>query len=129
MDETDRAIEIAKRKVESETLRVLTRVAMVANQTLVYATPVDTGRARGNWFVGLDSPVTQKQENNFDPTGASTVGQNNSIINSNKKAFRTIYISNNLGYIEALNKGHSKQAPPGYVEKMVQAARQVGNEL
>lgn len=129
MDETDRAIEIAKREVWSETRRVLNAVAIKVNQTLITSTPVDTGRARANWLVGLQNPVTSKKQESYDKEGLGTIASNNAVINSNKKAYTDIYISNNLEYIDALNNGHSAQAPAGFVEKAVQAARQIENEL
>jgi hypothetical protein len=32
-----------------------------------------------------------------------------------------VYISNNLPYIDRLNKGHSKQAPAGFIESAINA--------
>lgn len=82
---------------------------------LVTATPVDTGRARGNWQVGLGSPVR-------DARGVVALGA--AISQGLGKAARAkegqdIYVSNNVEYIQALNDGWSAQAPAGFVEATI----------
>lgn len=88
--------------------------------TVIPATPVDTGRARGNWQVGLGNSVRQ-EINRLDKTGAATVAQGNAHIASRPPGM-TIYISNNVPYIGRLNEGYSAQAPAGFVELAVRAA-------
>ena len=81
---------------------------------LTRVTPVDTGRARGNWFVGISGPV-RTIDNNRKATSAVIEGINT--INSAKAIeYPEIVISNNLPYIEELNRGTSTQAPRHFVE-------------
>ena len=103
-------------------LEILSRV--------VLGTPVDTGRARGNWQTTLGTPATGDVER-LDPSGSATIGEGSSTINGAPE-FPVIHIANNLPYIGALNYGkpegvqHSKQAPLMFVEL---AAQGVMNEL
>lgn len=100
--------------------------ALAIDAAVVTSTPVDTGRARSNWRVS-----TEKQSDVFDAyakgKGGKTVGENTSAALDQGKAAvdaatgNTIYISNNLPYIEPLNDGSSAQAPAGFVELAVQA--------
>jgi len=123
MDETDRAIEEAKRLIKVKTLEVMKKIAIRVMQTIILATPVDTGRARGNWLVSLGSLSKEVRKDAKDTTGGATIGENTSKISSSVKAEDDIHISNNLDYIIPLNEGHSAQAPAGYVEKALQVAR------
>jgi len=84
---------------------------------LTRVTPVDTGRARGNWFVGIRVPV-RTIDNNRKATSAVIEGVN--AINSAKAIeYPEIVISNNLPYIERLNDGYSTQAPKKFVESEI----------
>lgn len=105
-DELAEEIDAEVRAVSLNLLTGLTRV-----------TPVDTGRARGNWFVGIDRPVRTidqfRQARQAIIDGVATI---NDIVNGK---YRTVIISNNLPYIEKLNSGHSTQAPKKFVEKEI----------
>jgi hypothetical protein len=104
--------------------RGMHEVAIAVDQTVVLATPVDTGRARSNWLVQLDSPTNDTVE----PAGVGEAATQPSI-DAAKATIKTydcrantaIHITNNLPYIEPLNNGHSAQAPAGYVEQAIQA--------
>lgn len=101
-----------------EASKVVRAMAITALDSLVIATPVDTGRARSNWFASIDQPsVEETTEVNVQ---ANLIHQTNIISKSSK--FDTIWLSNNLPYIARLNDGYSGQAPAGFVEKAVVAA-------
>lgn len=123
MDETDRAIEKAKLEIKAKTQEVLRKISIKVMQAIVLATPVDTGRARGNWFVSLGKPTTKTRKNAKDKTGGAIIAENTGIITSAPEETTDIHISNNLPYIVPLNEGHSAQAPAGYVEKALQVAK------
>ena len=104
--------------------RAVKKVALAVDQTVVLATPVDTGRARSNWVIGLKTPSRRK----VDPyapgsnlgTGESanasaSIGVARAKINARKPG-DDIYISNNLEYIMELNNGSSRQAPRNFIE-------------
>ena len=71
---------------------------------IIRLTPVDTGRARGNWNVSSGSP-------DFSTSNSATPAQPD--YNLNVKGFPSVYISNGLHYIGLLEEGRSEQAPDG----------------
>ena len=85
---------------------------------LIFRTPVDTGRARANWLLGIDNVPTKVFMNSFDPDGSGTSGKLHSLIPENVLG-HSIYIANNVPYILSLENGKSSQAPNGMV-KMTQ---------
>lgn len=66
-------------------------------------TPVDTGRARANWFLAEGSPRIETTE--------STTPENHGSVALTGRS--TIFITNSLPYIVPLEYGHSSQAPYG----------------
>ena len=99
------------------------RIAIAASTNLIIATPVDTGRARGNWRVGIGRPITSPT-GNLDRSGSATINQNTFNIQGSPDD-ADIFISNNLPYIQRLNDGYSAQAPAGFVEKAIAAANAI----
>lgn len=73
--------------------------------------PVDTGRFRANWGVNINSPYSGVDAAGVTGNGMGTV--------SKWDAKGSIYLCNNLSYANALEDGHSKQAPIGMVKVTV----------
>lgn len=90
------------------------RLAIELLSRVVKKTPVDTGRARGNWQLGIDVVPLEVLED-VDKSGGSTITKGLSALKDLRgPGFQTIFLSNNLAYIEALEEGHSQnQAPQG----------------
>lgn len=105
---------------------VVRKLAMEALQGVVQMSPVDTGRFRGSWRVGL---------NQVDGSTSVAIGEQSVAGSKYRKANGsqataqalsagspqiaaakwgdTVYITNNVEYAEPLERGHSKQAPAG----------------
>ena len=86
-------------------------------EALVKASPVDTGRFRGNWQITANNPPLYAL-NNYDRDGADTIAEGKRALYAIMRgggAVRSIYFSNMLIYANALEYGHSKQAPAGVV--------------
>lgn len=117
-------------QIENAGTRFVKATAKRALKNLVSATPVDTGRARSNWRVGIGAPTSAAIE-----TYGSSAARNAAIdagfarINSVRGVSgrggglkTAIYISNPLGYVghlpleRGLNDGASKQAPAYFIE-------------
>lgn len=103
------------KKMQIDTVRK--KVAMSIFTQVVQKTPVDTGRARGNWQISVGEDTTSttdrkdKKKKGAKPSFLSDeAGKLNAC-----KGDETIYISNNLPYIQKLEYGSSKQAPNGIV--------------
>lgn len=81
---------------------------------IIRDTPVDTGRARGNWQTTVGQPASGE----IDRLGASAA-----IAEVEAKtppgAGQETYLANDLPYIEELEKGSSKQSPEGMVRRNI----------
>lgn len=102
-------------KVETGSHEIVRRAALAADRELVLSTPVDTGRARSNWLVGIDGP--RRETVGAMPTSTAIARAQDAIEAS--RSGQSIWISNNLPYIGRLNDGYSAQAPAGFVERAI----------
>lgn len=112
--------------VETNAVKLVRKVALSVDSTVVMGTPVDTGRARSNWQVEIGKPARGTVEAYAPGKEGSTGGQNAQIalalgagVIATYKGGESIHLTNNLPYIAALNRGHSAQAPSGFVETAV----------
>lgn len=86
-------------------------IAMQILTAIDIAAPVDTERFRNNNLVSLQHPDFGISDN-VDPNGTIAVQRGIGVI-SKAANYGVIYIQNNLPYAEALENGHSQQAPTG----------------
>lgn len=93
------------KKAGLEVDTVVRKVTLQAWNGVTRKTPVDTGRAKGNWNMAEGSMNT-------------TVNKGATQVQTYKKfsGKKDIYITNSLPYIMALEKGSSQQAPKGMVD-------------
>lgn len=124
--------EYAKKK-QVEIKEVRKAYAFALYSSIVKKTPVDTGRARGNWNVSVGSPDDsvddsanythsyQKRKKKNDKENKVTHKPPLRLKYKNQDSIpepngdESIFISNNLPYITTLEYGSSKQAPNGMV--------------
>lgn len=115
-------------QVEGNVEQAVKDCAKAVARTAINATPVDTGRARSNWTVELDQAFSRLFPAHVPGEKGSTGEANaEAAINQANEAIerfditvnRSVHISNSLPYIGALNDGHSRQAPAGFVEDAV----------
>lgn len=78
-------------------------LALTLDKKIVEKTPVDTGRARANWFVAEGAPRLTTTESTAPSSRPALTGRS------------VIFITNSLPYIVPLEYGHSGQAPNGMV--------------
>lgn len=106
-------IDISKELSEfvGETLREL---AIDIDRRVILETPVDTGAARSNWLASIGGPDMSTAEIDI---GAAL--QKGAVTISGAQDYDTVFISNNLPYIERLNEGWSQQAPTGYIDQII----------
>lgn len=122
-----RRMRLRGQSVADEADQLTRKVALAALSTVTTETPVDTGRARSNWLVALDSPRRDVIESYGKDGSAEAATASGSAVISGYRNGQAIYITNNLPYIGRLNDGWSAQAPAGFVETAVAAAvREVG---
>lgn len=118
-----RRMNVIAERVEANTEKKVRRAALAADQTAVLATPVDTGRARGNWRVDIGNPVFTFDPELKDPSGAGPIAQGAAVAQTWRVGAGPIFISNSVPYIGRLDEGYSAQAPTGMSALAIQAAR------
>jgi len=82
---------------------------------VIKTTPMDSGRARGNWVVSMDN-YQKTQTGVLDKTGEKSLDR----IARQLEAFKagktqSVFLTNTLPYIVMLEYGWSQQAPAGMV--------------
>jgi hypothetical protein len=90
------------------------KIVFDAFNMVVKKTPVDTGRARGNWIVSVNS---------IDRTVKLDATRPNAISIKKGDGVNPIYITNSLDYIHDLESGTSKQARSGMVAVTINEIR------
>lgn len=103
---------------------IMRKVVLAADQTIVMATPVDTGRARANWQAGIGSAPAGTVEYSGGGSGAASysIGAAQSVVTTYQGQPGGIWLVNNLPYIQRLNEGWSAQAPAKFVEQAIDMA-------
>lgn len=114
----------SKRLTEEQFPLFFKKVAFEALSRIVVRTPVDTGRARGNWQVTINDPA-QGEAGDVDRAGSATISKGSVVINQATTG-DVIWITNNVPYIVRLAEGWSKQAPAGaMIEVTLEELRQM----
>lgn len=114
-----------------EALSVFVRaLALRILRGVVLRTPVDTGRARGNWQLSIEAtddsviegwPKSTKKETSDPPTIGDGSGVSTDTISKGVEVlatvgfYHTVIVFNNVPYIWRLENGYSKQAASGMV--------------
>lgn len=119
--EFERRMDQIANQVEGNAGVAVRRAALRADQVVVQTTPVDTGRARGNYFVSVGAPSDQVDENSLGVSVSLARGE--AVVSGWDIGDGSIFIVNNLSYITFLDQGSSAQAPNGMSSLAVQAAR------
>lgn len=100
---------------QEENLRqFVVKIGFEALKRVVQKTPVDTGRARGNWQVSVGQPIETVRDER-DKRGGRTISEGFDVMDAQAQPYGVVYISNNVDYIGPLEDGSSKQAPEGMV--------------
>lgn len=100
-------------KAKGNADKVTRAAAVLAAQGVVQMSPVDTGRFRGNWQLGIGS-VNADTSSPVDPGGAQVLGRIQAQV-AQASAGDVLWVSNSLPYAQRLEMGWSKQAPSGMV--------------
>lgn len=106
-------------RTEDEARTIFRKIALDLDRAVVLATPVDTGRARGNWFASLNAPSSETTDST-DATGSGAINRAAGIA-QRAKLGDSVWLTNNLPYILPLENGSSKQAPQGMVDVNLRA--------
>lgn len=103
------------------------RLAQAVSWNLIMTTPVDTSKALSNWIASIQNPKYKVRKAYFVGMDGSTHSQSSSMAYSMANAViqrakigQIIYITNSVNYIDLLNQGYSRQAPPNFIEQAVE---------
>lgn len=95
----------------------LKKVTILAFETMVTRSPVDTGRFRGNWKGGIERVDLSVDEAGQEGAQRGAALSGREVANMQgaigAKIGQDVYISNNLKYAQGLENGRSPQAPGG----------------
>lgn len=124
-------------KVEKKADAFLKTVAQEIALRIITRNPVKTGFSRASWWASLGNlsghPGQPQWEAYKGKTGGAgsistpfaamtlTIGQ--------ARMGDVIYLANNAKYIQALERGHSNQAPAGMVAITLSEAQQIAEEV
>jgi hypothetical protein len=109
------------------TEKVIKKVTLDLTANLIESTPVDVGFARANWVPKIGSPY-EANLSGVNATSQSTANARNvqsaatAAITGYKLPAGSVFVSNNVSYITALNDGSSKQEPKGFVQRAIRKA-------
>ncbi|KQV34803.1 MULTISPECIES: HK97 gp10 family phage protein [unclassified Rhizobium] len=124
LDDLARRLDRIAVRVEGNVERAMKDCAQVVLRSVVEGTPVDTGTARSNWTPELDrafeglfpARVPGIKGSTGDANSVATIESGAPVIEAfDIRTNREIHITNNAGHIQALNDGHSQQAPADFV--------------
>jgi hypothetical protein len=125
--------------VQRRATEIVRQVATGVGATLVDTTRVDTGAARSNWRASLNQPLdgTIPPYAPGNKLGASETG-NSSLAKAQQKStidqfdagrHKSIFITNNIPYIETLNNGRPSVAADNMVEQALLTGREILRSL
>jgi hypothetical protein len=95
-------------KTKASIAKAIELIAVDLYNRIVDKTPVDTGKAKANWNMSVDSVDTTVT----DSTTRKLIGSLGGI---SPNGDSTVWITNHLHYIYELEHGRSGQAPSGMV--------------
>lgn len=96
--------------------RVKRAVALELFTSIVYDTPVDTGRLRGNWRISIGSPLVDTIDR-LDPDGGQVAREIAAMVGESKLE-DVLILRNNLPYAHRIEyEGWSAKAPHGMMRK------------
>jgi hypothetical protein len=100
--------------------KAVRKIAFDAFSMVTKKTPVDTGRAKGNWNFSVNS-INESVDDEANSTGQGRPAKSPDIQKGD--GLKQIYITNSLDYIHDLENGTSKKAPNGMVAITVNEIR------
>jgi len=120
VEQFNSALTKAAKKIDGDIQKFIKKVVLETFSRFIMRTPVDTGRARGNWQVEIARPASGTVEeslwNQVFEKGAAKLAQ--------IPPFSIVHITNNVEYVYYLEYvKRSKQHPSGMVEITLQEMR------
>lgn len=125
-----KSLEKRREKIEKGVNQITIKFVTELLLELVDKTPVDTSEALSNWQVGIDEKPGERLAPYYPGIDGSTAAESaraaydtGKAILATRRVGGTVYISNLAEHIVYLNQGSSSQAPAGFVEQAILAAK------
>lgn len=112
------ALDVASKKIHGDMNKFYRQVCLEVLKRIVLRTPVDTGRARGNWQLEIGRPASSSLlvEGSEGAMADLAISKGMSKL-SQIQPFSLVHITNNLAYIYYLEYDkRSPQHPEGFLE-------------
>lgn len=109
-------MEAAIRRIKETHNKIVRTATIDLFSSVIRDTPVDTGRARGNWTTVVGQIYNGEIELD-DPEGSIAISE--VIRLTPEGAGQLVFLCNSLPYIDRLEYGYSQQAPSGMVRRNV----------
>ena len=98
---------------------------------VILRTPVDTGRARSNWMLSINSPARGETKiTDSDAKKGSHSGRTKAMVSNADMKLKQglenasmVFITNSVPYIKPLDEGHSNQNRMGIVRPAIDRAK------
>lgn len=103
---------VSKDLTERQQVLFVKKIAMELLRRVVKRTPVDTGRARGNWQITVGKPATKALDVSGPGAGAQAVAQGVAALTT-LPPYSIVWLSNNVPYITVLEFGQFEPPNPG----------------
>lgn len=130
-----KSMRLTAEAVATNATQAVKEVSSTVGFSVVYATPVDTSRARMNWQGSVDvpkegvllpAPLQPSNPSEGLQVALESIRGAAASYNGQKSG---VWIVNNLDYIQALNNGSSSQAPANFVALSVQAGAEAVKKI
>jgi len=102
--------------------KAVKKIVVNSTANLKQSTPVDTGFARSNWVPQIGSKFNGLSGARDSISSGNQDAGLLSVLTGYKLNKGKVYITNNTDYIAALDAGHSKQEPAGFVLRSINKA-------
>ena len=112
------ALNKASEKIHKDFKKFHKQVCLEVLKRIIYRTPVDTGRARGNWQTEIGRVASGVLDVEGDEDSMASFAMSNGITKlADIPAFSVVHITNNVAYLYYLEYDRrSPQHPEGMVE-------------
>ncbi len=123
--DTSQSIKRLAQKLPAEiSSKMVREMSIAATTEVVRDTPRDTAQAKNNWITKLNAPSDEKiikEDGEYPQNGQIAI---ETLVNVsqmfNAKTDVSIYVANNLPYINRLNNGYSDQSSPNFIQRAVE---------
>lgn len=118
----------AAAKIRDRADKAFRLLVLAAHKGIVENTPVDTGRARGNWMISVAAPQWSEQPPDKSEKGTVTILREFTKRNS-ISIDEIAYVVNGVEYIEYLENGTDKFPPFGMVKMTMEQLKGKAAEI